>query len=104
MKDMKVNYQKPVSYTHLNNIYAENSQMLNERNNQMTYQNLFEQQESIKNKKTNKKQSIPTYEEGTYGVSGRKKVKLKYIYDPVLGGFGYIDPNTGCLLYTSRCV
>lgn len=78
-----------------NNIYAENSQMLNERNNQMTYQNLLEQQESIKNKKTNKKQSIPTYEEGTSGVSGRKKVKLKYIYDPILGGFGYIDPNTG---------
>lgn len=78
-----------------NNIYAENSQMLNERNNQMTYQNLLEQQESIKNKKTNKKQSIPTYEEGTSGVSGRKKVKLKYIYDPTLGGFGYIDPNTG---------
>lgn len=78
-----------------NNIYAENSQMLNERNNQMTYQNLLEQQESIKNKKTNKKQSIPTYEEGTSGVSGRKKVKRKYIYDPMLGGFGYIDPNTG---------
>lgn len=78
-----------------NNIYAENSQMLNERNNQMTYQNLLEQQESIKNKKTNKKQSIPTYEEGTSGVSGRKKVKLKYIYDPMLGGFSYIDPNTG---------
>lgn len=78
-----------------NNVYAENSQMLNERNNQMTYQNLLEQQESIKNKKTNKKQSIPTYEEGTSGVSGRKKVKLKYIYDPMLGGFGYIDPNTG---------
>lgn len=78
-----------------NNIYAENSQMINERNNQMTYQNLLEQQESIKNKKTNKKQSIPTYEEGTSGVSGRKKVKLKYIYDPMLGGFGYIDPNTG---------
>lgn len=78
-----------------NNIYAENSQMLNERNNQMTYQNLLEQQESIKNKKTNKKQSIPTYEEGTSGVSGRKKVKPKYIYDPMLGGFGYIDPNTG---------
>lgn len=78
----------------VNNIYAENSQMLNERNNQATYQSLLEQQESIKNKKTNKKQSIPTYEEGTSGVSGRKKVKLKYIYDPMLGGFGYIDPNT----------
>lgn len=78
-----------------NNIYAENSQILNERNNQITYQSLLEQQESIKNKKTNKKQSIPTYEEGTSGVSGRKKVKLKYIYDPMLGGFGYIDPNTG---------
>lgn len=79
----------------VNNIYAENSQMLNERNNQATYQSLLEQQESIKNKKTNKKQSIPTYEEGTSGVSGRKKVKLKYIYNPMLGGFGYIDPNTG---------
>lgn len=79
----------------VNNIYAENSQMLNERNNQATYQSLLEQQESIKNKKTNKKQSIPTYEEGTSGVSGRKKVKLKYIYDPMLGGFGYIDPDTG---------
>lgn len=79
----------------VNNIYAENSQMLNERNNQATYQSLLEQQESIKNKKTNKKQSIPTYEEGTSGVSGRKKVKLKYIYDPMLSGFGYIDPNTG---------
>lgn len=79
----------------VNNIYAENSQMLNERNNQATYQSLLEQQESIKNKKTNKKQSIPTYEEGTSGVSGRKKVKLKYIYDPMLGGFGYIDPNAG---------
>lgn len=79
----------------VNNIYAENSQMLNERNNQATYQSLLEQQESLKNKKTNKKQSIPTYEEGTSGVSGRKKVKLKYIYDPMLGGFGYIDPNTG---------
>lgn len=79
----------------VNNIYAENSQMLNERNNQATYQSLLEQQESIKNKKTNKKQSIPTYEEGTSGVSGRKKVKLKYIYDPMLGGFGYTDPNTG---------
>lgn len=78
----------------VNNIYAENSQMLNERNNQATYQSLLEQQESIKNKKTNKKQSISTYEEGTSGVSGRKKVKLKYIYDPMLGGFGYIDPNT----------
>lgn len=80
-----------------NNIYAENSQMLNERNNQITYQNLLEQQESIKNKKTNKKQSIPTYEEGTSGVSGRKKVKLKYIYDPMLGGFantgGFVEMN-----------
>lgn len=79
----------------VNNIYAENSQMLNERNNQITYQNLLEQQEFIKNKKTNKKQSAPAYEEGTSGVYGRKKVKLKYIYDPMLGGFGYIDPNTG---------
>lgn len=79
----------------INNIYAENSQMLNERNNQATYQSLLEQQESLKNKKNSKKQQIPSYENGTSGVYGRKKVKLKYIYDPMLGGFGYIDPNTG---------
>ena len=79
----------------VNNIYAENSQMLNERNNQATYQSLLEQQESLKNKKNSKKQQIPSYENGTSGVYGRKKVKLKYIYDPILGGFGYIDPNTG---------
>ena len=79
----------------VNNIYAENSQMLNERNNQATYQSLLEQQESLKNKKNSKKQQIPSYENGTSGVYGRKKVKLKYIYDPMLGGFGYIYPNTG---------
>lgn len=79
----------------VNNIYAENSQMLNERNNQATYQSLLEQQESLKNKKNSKKQQIPSYENGTSGVYGRKKVKLKYTYDPMLGGFGYIDPNTG---------
>lgn len=79
----------------VNNIYAENSQMLNERNNQATYQSLLEQQESLKNKKNSKKQQILSYENGTSGVYGRKKVKLKYIYDPMLGGFGYIDPNTG---------
>lgn len=79
----------------VNNIYAKNSQMLNERNNQATYQSLLEQQESLKNKKNSKKQQIPSYENGTSGVYGRKKVKLKYIYDPMLGGFGYIDPNTG---------
>ena len=79
----------------VNDIYAENSQMLNERNNQATYQSLLEQQESLKNKKNSKKQQIPSYENGTSGVYGRKKVKLKYIYDPMLGGFGYIDPNTG---------
>lgn len=79
----------------VNNIYAENSQMLNERKNQATYQSLLEQQESLKNKKNSKKQQIPSYENGTSGVYGRKKVKLKYIYDPMLGGFGYTDPNTG---------
>lgn len=88
-KLMKKNKKK------VNNIYAENSQMLNERNNQATYQSLLEQQESLKNKKNSKKQQIPSYENGTSGVYGRKKVKLKYIYDPMLGGFGYIDPNTG---------
>ena len=56
----------------VNNIYAENSQMLNERNNQATYQSLLEQQESLKNKKNSKKQQIPSYENGTSGVYGRK--------------------------------
>lgn len=34
-----------------NNIYAENSQMLNERNNQIAYQALLDQQEALKSKK-----------------------------------------------------
>lgn len=37
-----------------NNIYAENSQMLNERNNQIAYQALLDQQEALKSKKINK--------------------------------------------------
>lgn len=37
-----------------NNIYAENSQMLNERNNQIAYQALLDQQEALKSKKIEK--------------------------------------------------
>lgn len=37
-----------------NNIYAENSQMLNERNNQIAYQALLDQQEALKSKKIKK--------------------------------------------------
>lgn len=78
-----------------NNIYAQNSQMLNERNNQEAYNALLQQQESLKKKDKNKsKEGIPAYEGGTAGT-GKGKVKLKYIYDVNLGGFGYIDPTTG---------
>lgn len=60
----------------VNNIYAENSQMLNERNNQATYQSLLEQQESLKNKKNSKKQQIPSYEKSTHNVNKRDFLKL----------------------------
>lgn len=58
-----------------NNIYAENSQMLNERNNQMAYQALLDQQEALKSKKTNNKNTA-AYADGTgdikpYGYNSR---------------------------------
>lgn len=50
-----------------NNIYAENSQMLNERNNQIAYQVLLDQQEALKNSKINKKNTA-AYADGTKGI------------------------------------
>lgn len=49
-----------------NNIYAENSQMLNERNNQIAYQVLLDQQEALKSKKI--KKNATAYVGGTRGI------------------------------------
>lgn len=49
-----------------NNIYAENSQMLNERNNQIAYQALLDQQEALKSKKI--KKNTAAYAGGTRGI------------------------------------
>lgn len=49
-----------------NNIYAENSQMLNERNNQIAYQALLDQQEALKSKKI--KKNTAAYADGTRGI------------------------------------
>lgn len=49
-----------------NNIYAENSQMLNERNNQIAYQALLDQQEALKSKKI--KKNTAAYANGTKGI------------------------------------
>lgn len=50
----------------VNNIYAENSQMLNERNNQIAYQALLDQQETLKSKKI--KKNTAAYADGTKGI------------------------------------
>lgn len=49
-----------------NDIYAENSQMLNERNNQIAYQALLDQQEALKSKKI--KKNTAAYADGTRGI------------------------------------
>lgn len=49
-----------------NNIYAENSQMLNDRNNQIAYQALLDQQETLKSKKIKKNTAV--YADGTKGI------------------------------------
>lgn len=49
-----------------NNIYAENSQMLNERNNQIAYQALLDQQEALKSKQI--KKNTAAYTDGTKGI------------------------------------
>ena len=50
-----------------NNIYAENSQMLNERNNQIAYQALLDQQEALKSKQI--KKNTAAYADGTKGIN-----------------------------------
>lgn len=70
-----------------NNIYAENSQMLNERNNQMAYQALLDQQEALKSKKINKKKSdIPAYADGDGNIR-------PYGYNKNMSDFKYWDTN-----------
>lgn len=49
-----------------NNIYAENSQMLNERNNQIAYHALLDQQEALKSKQI--KKNTAAYADGTKGI------------------------------------
>ena len=54
------------SHKKANNIYDENSQMLNERNNQIAYQALLDQQEALKSKKI--KKNTAAYADGTRGI------------------------------------
>lgn len=68
-----------------NNIYAENSQMLNERNNQIAYQVLLDQQEALKNSKINKKNTA-AYADGTRGIK-------PYGYNKNMSDFKYQDPS-----------
>lgn len=68
-----------------NNIYAENSQMLNERNNQMAYQTLLDQQEALKSKKTNNKNTA-AYADGTGDIK-------PYGYNRNMSDFKYWDPD-----------
>lgn len=68
-----------------NNIYAENSQMLNERNNQIAYQVLLDQQEALKNSKINKKNTA-AYADGTRGIK-------PHGYNKNMSDFKYWDPS-----------
>lgn len=67
-----------------NNIYAENSQMLNERNNQIAYQALLDQQEALKSKKI--KKNAAAYADGTRGIK-------PYGYNQNMTDFKYWDPD-----------
>lgn len=67
-----------------NNIYAENSQMLNERNNQIAYQALLDQQEALKSKKI--KKNTAAYADGTRGIK-------PYGYNQNMTDFKYWDPD-----------
>ena len=67
-----------------NNIYAENSQMLNERNNQIAYQALLDQQEALKSKKI--KKNAAAYVDGTRGIK-------PYGYNQNMTDFKYWDPD-----------
>lgn len=63
-----------------NNIYAENSQMLNERNNQIAYQALLDQQEALKSKQI--KKNTAAYADGTKGIK-------PYRYNKNMSDFKY---------------
>lgn len=67
-----------------NNIYAENSQMLNERNNQIAYQALLDQQEALKSKKI--KKNAAAYADGTRGIK-------PYGYNQNMTDFKYQDSD-----------
>ena len=67
-----------------NNIYAENSQMLNERNNQIAYQALLDQQEALKSKKI--KKNTAAYADGTKGIK-------PYGYNKNMSDFKYWDSD-----------
>lgn len=67
-----------------NNIYAENSQMLNERNNQIAYQALLDQQEALKSKKIKKNTAV--YADGTRGIK-------PYGYNKNMSDFKYWDSD-----------
>lgn len=67
-----------------NNIYAENSQMLNERNNQIAYQALLDQQEALKSKKI--KKNTAAYADGTRGIK-------PYGYNKNISDFKYWDSD-----------
>lgn len=67
-----------------NNIYAENSQMLNERNNQIAYQALLDQQEALKSKKI--KKNAAAYAYGTRGIK-------PYGYNKNMSDFKYWDSD-----------
>ena len=67
-----------------NNIYAENSQMLNERNNQIAYQALLDQQEALKSKKI--KKNAAAYADGTRGIK-------PYGYNQNMTDFKYSRSN-----------
>lgn len=67
-----------------NNIYAENSQMLNDRNNQIAYQALLDQQEVLKSKKI--KKNTAAYVDGTRGIK-------PYGYNKNMSDFKYWDSD-----------
>lgn len=80
-KLMKKSNKKPTD------IYAENSQMLNERNNQLAYQALLDQQEFIKRNKTIKKKDNTTaYSDGNGGIK-------PYGYNKNMSDFKYWDSD-----------
>lgn len=68
-------------------IYAQNSKMLNERNNQIAYQQLLNQQEALKKKKIRKNNNdIPAYADGDGNIK-------PYGYNKNMSDFKYWDKS-----------